>query len=235
MSNVEKWLQKELELNRKHEEILMRREAMLRGTETYYDSQEQRSSSFIADFSKAKSRNEEFLQGLDDLSQCLKEDLMTARSPKFNTVRNNYWTMVRNMFPEWHNEYQEYVQRHGPSLPDVPAGRQSGRRSASLRGRQSGATGGLQARQDPQGVARADDTDMEAPSIDLDLSLGPVSTVTMTTASQEVPTGTLRGSSLRSTGSLSGRQKRVRYSDTVNEVPIRARKKRSRSAPPATV
>ena len=37
---------------------LLRREALLRGSETYYDAQDNRSSSFISDYSKAMQRND---------------------------------------------------------------------------------------------------------------------------------------------------------------------------------
>ena len=41
---------------------LMRREALLRGTETYFDTQENQAASFISDINKARQRNEELLR-----------------------------------------------------------------------------------------------------------------------------------------------------------------------------
>ena len=40
----------------------MRREALLRGTETYFDTQENQAASFISDINKARQRNEELLR-----------------------------------------------------------------------------------------------------------------------------------------------------------------------------
>ena len=41
---------------------VLRREALLRGTEAYYDSQLNESASFVADLKKAKIRNAKLLQ-----------------------------------------------------------------------------------------------------------------------------------------------------------------------------
>ena len=39
----------------------MRREAILRGTESYYDAQQSKAMTFVSNFSKAKERNEQLL------------------------------------------------------------------------------------------------------------------------------------------------------------------------------
>jgi len=45
----------------------MRREAILRGAETYYDTQDDRAASFISDYSKAMTRNKQLLEVCDML------------------------------------------------------------------------------------------------------------------------------------------------------------------------
>ena len=47
---------------------LLRREILLRGTETYYDVQIDRSASFVADAKKSKARNDQLYQVDQDLA-----------------------------------------------------------------------------------------------------------------------------------------------------------------------
>lgn len=102
----DKWAEKELILNQKHLELLKRREALLQGSERYYDFSLKQPASFIFDIGKAMARNKQLMEEINlSMDQLIREN---QESTKFNLIKNNYWTMVRNVFPVWYSEMREY-------------------------------------------------------------------------------------------------------------------------------
>ncbi|KAK2191405.1 hypothetical protein NP493_53g09030 [Ridgeia piscesae] len=108
---VEKWLAKEVELNQRHEELLMRREAILRGAETYYDTQDDRAASFISDYSKAMTRNKQLLEDIKQCEANLSDDVSEPDHTNFGILKKNYWSMVKSIFPVWYADQLKYEQR----------------------------------------------------------------------------------------------------------------------------
>jgi len=103
----DEWLQKELALSQRHEELVLCRETILRGTERFYDEQKNKSSSFISDIKKARQRNKALLQDVTGCLEELRQQRTHVGTPKFNTLKNNYWSMVKNVFPVWMDEAGE--------------------------------------------------------------------------------------------------------------------------------
>ncbi|KAI0212531.1 hypothetical protein LSAT2_002544 [Lamellibrachia satsuma] len=113
MSNkcVEKWLAKEVELNQRHEDLLMRREAILRGAETYYDTKDDRAASFISDYAKAMTRNKHLLADIKRCQADLTEEVCGPDHSNFHILKKNYWSMVKSIFPVWYEEQLRQQQR----------------------------------------------------------------------------------------------------------------------------
>ncbi|CAD5111069.1 DgyrCDS418 [Dimorphilus gyrociliatus] len=119
------WLEKELELNRKYDELLQRREALLRGTERYFDSQMRKSFSFVSSYEKARERNNQICARIEELSQDTFE-INLEDTPKFKTVRKNYLAMMRKTYQLWCDESYDKSYRRGSHTPSPPPGRRSG-------------------------------------------------------------------------------------------------------------
>ncbi|XP_064642405.1 uncharacterized protein LOC135496810 [Lineus longissimus] len=106
-----KYLKHEVELTQRHQEIILRREALLNGTEAFYDDKDDKSGSFIGTYNNAIERNQLLLQDMRQFSEEMKMKKRAKEDPRFTTLKNNYWSMVKNIFPVWSEEMREYKRR----------------------------------------------------------------------------------------------------------------------------
>ncbi|XP_074655013.1 uncharacterized protein LOC141908740 [Tubulanus polymorphus] len=111
MYSSNKWLKRDLELKRKHEEITARREALLSGLEAYYDKKTEKTDYFIGSFTAANERNHQIRKDLEQFGRDMKFKARAPEDPRFTTMKNNYWSMVKNVFPVWSEELREYKQK----------------------------------------------------------------------------------------------------------------------------
>ncbi|XP_064611551.1 uncharacterized protein LOC135475556 [Liolophura sinensis] len=109
--NVEHWVQREIQLNQLHEEILAQREALLHFSEDHVGGQEvpERDESDLV--KKASERNKNLLQDIATAQSKLTEDGRRPVSPRFTTLQNNYSVMVKNVSPVWEEELLDYKQK----------------------------------------------------------------------------------------------------------------------------
>ncbi|CAH1777520.1 unnamed protein product [Owenia fusiformis] len=111
------WFQKEIELEQKHEELVLKREALLRGTEAYYDKQAKQASSFITNYKKSDDRNEQLIEDFKKVRHNL-QGLNCGEDQRFTRLKNNYWAMVKNVYHVWIQEQRDYMQRHHLPIPE---------------------------------------------------------------------------------------------------------------------
>ncbi|XP_033641276.1 uncharacterized protein C3orf14-like isoform X1 [Asterias rubens] len=104
---MDRWLQKEIELNQKHEEILVRREALLKQTELRLGDTQELSASVAHHWGQAKQRNQELIQ---EIVQCQTEArIQSARPSSFQltALKERYWEMVEKETPKWKEEVKK--------------------------------------------------------------------------------------------------------------------------------
>ncbi|OWF37169.1 uncharacterized protein C3orf14 homolog [Mizuhopecten yessoensis] len=101
------WTRSELQLSRLHEEILTQREALMNYSMSYTRSQDSRTLQGAAERERARLRNEQFLQTIDETADFLKTEAAIPPSPRLTTLQNNYWAMVRSMVPM----YEKSIER----------------------------------------------------------------------------------------------------------------------------
>ncbi|KAJ8319867.1 hypothetical protein KUTeg_001454 [Tegillarca granosa] len=97
---VTDWTNKELQLNRLHEEILAKRESLL-NCSLYYLRQQHARQSHASDAYVAERRNNKFLQDIITTQTTLQQEADNPPSPRLTTLLVNYWSMVRSMKPVW--------------------------------------------------------------------------------------------------------------------------------------
>ncbi|XP_005110153.1 uncharacterized protein C3orf14 [Aplysia californica] len=118
-AKLEKWTAKEMQLNVLHEEIINKREAMLRTSRNLLTAQED----MPVNSTEAAIRNDRLLKDFADQDEQLTEELTELPSPRFANLQSNYWSMVTNMFPIWEKSLEE-----SSSSRDVRTGAQSSSR-----------------------------------------------------------------------------------------------------------
>ncbi|KAK2161578.1 hypothetical protein LSH36_114g01028 [Paralvinella palmiformis] len=206
---LKKWVDMELELSRKHEEIIMRREALLRGTECYFSSEDLQASSFIVDIRKAEERNENLMRNINESLTNIRRDRNT-NSPGFETITKNYWSMVKSIFPVWYEQYTKESDRtfKHSSKPFSDGNDQTvpkaSHQSPSNTNKQTDTSIGPNERSDDELPSTS------VPPLDLDF-------ITGEDASQEISVkaaATLEtNSSLNSSGKVAKKEKRVHYNE----------------------
>ncbi|XP_022091340.1 uncharacterized protein C3orf14-like [Acanthaster planci] len=116
---ADRWLQKELELNEKHEEILARREALLRQAEIRLGDSQDLSASVAHHWGQAKQRNQELLE---EIAQCQTDAKIQAAKPlsvALTTLKERYWDMVEKEMPEWKEEVKKAAKRDRSNPPSA--------------------------------------------------------------------------------------------------------------------
>nr|XP_015202657.1 PREDICTED: uncharacterized protein C3orf14 homolog isoform X2 [Lepisosteus oculatus] len=93
------YLTQEIELSRRHEEILSRRAALLQQMEDRYEKQKRKKQAYAVLSDGARERNAKILKDLQAL-----EDRLSARPlphPDIVNLETQYWTSVEEKVPEW--------------------------------------------------------------------------------------------------------------------------------------
>ncbi|XP_038071684.1 uncharacterized protein C3orf14-like [Patiria miniata] len=104
---ADRLLQKEVELNEKHEEILARREALLRQAEIRLGDSQDLSASVAHHWNQAKQRNQDLIE---EIVQCQTDAKIQAARPlsvTLTTLKEKYWNMVEQEMPEWKEEVKK--------------------------------------------------------------------------------------------------------------------------------
>ncbi|XP_071962080.1 uncharacterized protein [Antedon mediterranea] len=105
MEPVDSWLEREMELNKSHEDILTRREALLRNSEWQLGANEAKNSNLALSWTRAKKRNQILLQKLSKAEDILKQGTNSSRT--FTDLQASYWKMVEKQLPEWKQEVKK--------------------------------------------------------------------------------------------------------------------------------
>ncbi|KAI8795516.1 hypothetical protein BgiBS90_003283 [Biomphalaria glabrata] len=99
------WASKEIQLKNLQEEILNKRETLLRTSKNFL--QRVSIDDLPVSDSEASLRNTALKQHINDLDAKIDESLSEQQSPRFSYLQTNYWSMVRNMFPIWKKSLEE--------------------------------------------------------------------------------------------------------------------------------
>ncbi|BFZ02414.1 hypothetical protein BsWGS_05453 [Bradybaena similaris] len=102
---LEQWITKELQLNVLHEEIINKREALLRTSSNLLHKTARQEPLF--NHTDATIRNEKLLKDLQSLETFLSESQQEPVSSSFAYLQANYKSMVENMFPIWQKSLEE--------------------------------------------------------------------------------------------------------------------------------
>lgn len=98
-NKLEKWTSKEMQLNTLHEEIITKREALLRTSRNLLH--DVLPDQTLLDDTDAALRNDRMMKDFEYLEEALENGLHVQKSPRFQTLQANYWSMVNNMYPLW--------------------------------------------------------------------------------------------------------------------------------------
>ncbi|XP_033102772.1 uncharacterized protein C3orf14 homolog isoform X2 [Anneissia japonica] len=101
MEPLDYWLERELELNKAHEDILTRREALLKRSEWHLDESAAKNSHLAESWTRAKKRNHVLLQKLEKAEENLKRGAKSGASRNFTELEVSYWNMVEKELPAW--------------------------------------------------------------------------------------------------------------------------------------
>lgn len=101
------WTKREIQLNRLHEEIVAKREALVHYSMTYVQSQRARRQNVHVHVNKATKRNSQFLEDLQNTDDRLYQEACNPPSPRLTTLQNNYWSMVKSLKPLWEKSLQK--------------------------------------------------------------------------------------------------------------------------------
>ncbi|XP_059154819.1 centrosomal protein 15 kDa-like [Physella acuta] len=104
-ARLEKWTNRELQLTILHEEIINKREALLRTSKNFL--QKTPLQDLPLNNVDAAIRNDRLLKDINQVEAVLNDSLFEAQSPKFAYLQANYWSMVKNMYPIWQKSLDE--------------------------------------------------------------------------------------------------------------------------------
>ena len=124
---MESFIAQELALNQRHEMIIARRELLLSGTDGYTTFE--KDTVLAKEHAREKiARNQQLMEELVSKRSILKNNnLPTDLTMGFNTLRNNYWGMIKNVHPLWESEYAEFRSHRGYPGPQVSPSARSAR------------------------------------------------------------------------------------------------------------
>ncbi|CAL1541016.1 unnamed protein product [Lymnaea stagnalis] len=104
-TKLEMWTSKEAQLNLLHEEIINKREALLRSSKNFLHKGSQ--NELPISNTDAAIRNDKIIKDINSLEKQLNQSLTEPLSPRFANLQANYWSMVNNMFPIWKKSLDE--------------------------------------------------------------------------------------------------------------------------------
>ncbi|XP_072164528.1 centrosomal protein 15-like [Diadema setosum] len=109
------WLEREIELNRRHEEIVSRREQLLRKSYDNLDDRELFNSSLASQRNNALKRNKKLLQEIDMCKDGIQQSLGRPQSSELVTLKVKYWAMVDKELPAWKSDVKSAGRSNPPS------------------------------------------------------------------------------------------------------------------------
>ncbi|KAJ8045505.1 hypothetical protein HOLleu_08526 [Holothuria leucospilota] len=112
--SADETLQREVFLNEKHENILLKRERLLKHAESFLDGQEQFQVTLNSHWQQAKKRNKGLLEDFKHYQSVFKERVEKPYSRNFVTLKEQYWSMVERELPGWKAEVKN-SRRETPS------------------------------------------------------------------------------------------------------------------------
>lgn len=102
-------LNEEVELSKKHEEILGRRAVLLQQMEICYEQQKAKKKQQAMTSQAAHERNMKILEDFQKLEDCLQTRPLPH--PDVISLQTRYWASVEQKLPEWEN----YLLGKGPA------------------------------------------------------------------------------------------------------------------------
>ncbi|GFN76089.1 chromosome 3 open reading frame 14 [Plakobranchus ocellatus] len=106
-NKLEKWTSKEMQLNTLHEEIITRREALLRTSRNLLHDRPPEEA--LLNDTDAALRNDRMMKDFASLEETMDEGLHAQKSPRLTTLQANYWSMVNNMYPLWERALKDDI------------------------------------------------------------------------------------------------------------------------------
>ncbi|KAK6177593.1 hypothetical protein SNE40_015663 [Patella caerulea] len=116
-SKVEEWTEREMQLNRLHEEILAKRESLLRTSTNYFKQQNHTGRDRLNITNNATLRNKSLIEDIEELEDEIIAENDEGPAPKFLLLKNNYWSMVKGMLPLWEEAIGMKPSRQSSSVP----------------------------------------------------------------------------------------------------------------------
>ncbi|XP_056131243.1 uncharacterized protein C3orf14 homolog [Lampris incognitus] len=105
---------KEVELTKKHKEILEKREVLLGQMEKQMDLEKSRRKQQLMEFQAAQRRNAQLLRDLQKAEESLRKGRLPR--PDIQVLETRYWASVEEHIPEW----EDFLLGRGPHPTDVP-------------------------------------------------------------------------------------------------------------------
>ncbi|XP_078001199.1 centrosomal protein 15-like [Glandiceps talaboti] len=112
------YLEREIELNQLHEDILARREVLLRHSEWHLGNMQKRKANSAAVLAVAKERNQNLLEDINKIQADLRSKGGKGFSPKLQAFQESYWSMMEKELPGWKGELR--AAKKSPRSPRPP-------------------------------------------------------------------------------------------------------------------
>ncbi|GFR73307.1 chromosome 3 open reading frame 14 [Elysia marginata] len=121
-NKLEKWTDKEMQLNTLHEEIVTKREALLRTSRNMLHDQHPEER-FLND-TEAALRNDRMVKDFKTLEESLDDGIHAQKSPRFTALQANYWSMINNMYPLWERAMADEIPTKESNTKDAKSRRE---------------------------------------------------------------------------------------------------------------
>eukprot|EP00057_Strongylocentrotus_purpuratus_P001458 XP_001199146.1 PREDICTED: uncharacterized protein C3orf14 [Strongylocentrotus purpuratus] len=107
-------LEREIELNMKHEDIVSRREFLLQKSTENLNNQEVFQSSAASFRNRALKRNKKLIQDIDTCKESIKKSLGRPQPTELVTLKEKYWAMIEEELPAWKSDVKS-AKKSNPS------------------------------------------------------------------------------------------------------------------------
>ncbi|KAM4652278.1 centrosomal protein 15 [Discoglossus pictus] len=95
------YLSKEVELSRRHEDIIAKRVELLEEMKIHLAQQDHEKKNHSQEAEAAHERNQSILEDLQDTEQRLNTMVQSSPHPDFVGLHNQYWESVEQEIPKW--------------------------------------------------------------------------------------------------------------------------------------
>ncbi|RUS80058.1 hypothetical protein EGW08_012175 [Elysia chlorotica] len=116
-NKLEKWTSKDMQLITLHEEIITKREALLRTSRNLLHDRPPEDM-FLND-TDAALRSDRMMKDFVSLEETLDGGLNAQKSPRFSTLQANHWSMVNNMYPLWERAMKDEIPTRDSNVADA--------------------------------------------------------------------------------------------------------------------